>query len=213
MLYFNINKNIMSLYNTTNVKSLPSVEQVLPGNFLIIEDEVGTKKLNFTDFVVGPNNTSFYTPIDTRIKTVSSTCSHLLSSKAYLIQGFSTPEGVLGVYRPGAYTFTTYISVANGYKEGTLQFLAPTPNIIQSDLIVGNSLYLDSFCYSLSSTGKSSTIANHYTYNMGLSTKTIVESDTIFSVKIILFDESIFLDNIEIEIAPPTGLQSGTTVL
>jgi hypothetical protein len=69
----------MNLYNTTNIKALPPVEQILPGNFLVVEDTVGTKKLNFSDFVIGPTNTSFYTPLDTRIKTLSTSVISLSS--------------------------------------------------------------------------------------------------------------------------------------
>ena len=67
----------MNLYNTTNIKALPPVEQILPGNYLVVEDTFGTKKLNFNDFVIGPNNTSFYTPLDTRIKTLSTDLNSL----------------------------------------------------------------------------------------------------------------------------------------
>jgi hypothetical protein len=74
----------MNLYNTTNIKALPPVEQILPGNFLVVEDTVGTKKLNFNDFVIGPNNTSFYTPLDTRIKTLSTSLISLSSETVAL---------------------------------------------------------------------------------------------------------------------------------
>ena len=76
----------MNLYNTTNIKALPPVEQILPGNFLVVEDTVGTKKLNFNDFVIGPNNTSFYTPLDTRIKICSTSgMLNAFLSKSFLL--------------------------------------------------------------------------------------------------------------------------------
>lgn len=53
----------MSNYNITNVKDLPQLEQILAGNYLIVENNVGTNKLDFADFVIGPTNTSFYSSL------------------------------------------------------------------------------------------------------------------------------------------------------
>lgn len=50
----------MSTYNTTNIKNLPQIEEVVNGNYLIIENEIGTNILDFKDFIVGPDNVSFY---------------------------------------------------------------------------------------------------------------------------------------------------------
>lgn len=61
----------MSLYNSINVKDLPSLEQILAGNYLIVENINGTNKLDFADFVIGPSNTSFYTSIANDIRSIS----------------------------------------------------------------------------------------------------------------------------------------------
>lgn len=61
----------MSLYNSINVKDLPSLEQILAGNYLIVENVNGTNKLDFADFVIGPTNTSFYTSIANDIRSIS----------------------------------------------------------------------------------------------------------------------------------------------
>ena len=66
----------MSNYNTTNIKDLPQLEEVIEGNYLIIENEVGTNIIDFADFVVGPNNVSFYNIVEalsTRSISMSST--------------------------------------------------------------------------------------------------------------------------------------------
>ena len=49
--------------NVINIKTLPRVEEVVNGNLLIVETEQGTNTIDFSSFVVGPNNVSFYTQI------------------------------------------------------------------------------------------------------------------------------------------------------
>lgn len=61
----------MENYNTTNIKDLPSVDQILDGDFLVVENPNGTSKIDFKDFVIGPNNTSFYTPLANDVLTLS----------------------------------------------------------------------------------------------------------------------------------------------
>jgi hypothetical protein len=55
-----------------SIKDLPAAEQILPGNFLLIENDKGTYKLDFEDFVIGPDNTNFYKNIVTELLSVSS---------------------------------------------------------------------------------------------------------------------------------------------
>lgn len=62
----------MNTYNVTNIKDLPGVDQILDGDFLIVENPNGTSKIDFKDFVIGPSNTSFYTPLATDVLTLSS---------------------------------------------------------------------------------------------------------------------------------------------
>jgi len=49
--------------NVVNIKGLPRVEEIVEGNLLIVENEQGTNTLDFVNFVIGPNNTSFYNEI------------------------------------------------------------------------------------------------------------------------------------------------------
>ena len=44
---------------------LNQVEEVVNGDYLIIETENGTNIIDFRNFVVGPNNVSFYTAFAT----------------------------------------------------------------------------------------------------------------------------------------------------
>jgi hypothetical protein len=58
--------------NSVNVKDLPVIEEIVNGNYFIVEDEQGSKILDFKNFVVGPNNTSFYNAIVNSILSLSS---------------------------------------------------------------------------------------------------------------------------------------------
>lgn len=62
----------MNLYNVKNIKDLPQLEQILPGNFIVVENFTGTNKLDFDDFVIGPRNTSFANQVFNDILSLSS---------------------------------------------------------------------------------------------------------------------------------------------
>lgn len=53
----------MPLISNVNIKELPVIEEILPGNLLIVETEKGTHTIDFANFVVGPDNISFYQEI------------------------------------------------------------------------------------------------------------------------------------------------------
>jgi hypothetical protein len=63
--------------NTVNINDLPVIEEIVNGNYLLVEDETGSKILDFKNFVIGPNNTSFYNAIVTNINAVSTYCTSL----------------------------------------------------------------------------------------------------------------------------------------
>jgi len=44
---------------STNIKALPQVAQINPGDFLILEIPAGTHKLDFADFIIGKENITF----------------------------------------------------------------------------------------------------------------------------------------------------------
>lgn len=69
----------MTNTNNTNIKDLPQLEQILPGNFLVVENFAGTNKLDFSDFVIGPTNTSFYNSLANDIIGLSGNVSTLTS--------------------------------------------------------------------------------------------------------------------------------------
>lgn len=81
----------MSLYNTTNIKNLPQVDQIVDTDFLVVENFSGTNKLKFKDFVVGPTNTSFFNSIKTTLTELSSYDKTLTTN----ISALSTTAGAL----------------------------------------------------------------------------------------------------------------------
>lgn len=87
----------MNNYNITNIKDLPQLEQILDGNFLVVENTTGTNKLDFSDFVIGPSNTSFASSVFSDIVaissysiSVSSTTSAFLSATNSTINSLSS---------------------------------------------------------------------------------------------------------------------------
>lgn len=94
----------MSNYNITNIKDLPQLEQILAGNFLVVENNIGTNKLDFADFVIGPTNTSFYSGILSDILSLSST---LISQNTSL----SSLSSLVDVLNTASTTSTTAIDL------------------------------------------------------------------------------------------------------
>ena len=58
-------------FESTNIKNLPTIDQITNNDYLVVENFLGTNKLQFKDFVIAPSNTSFYTPIVNTINTLS----------------------------------------------------------------------------------------------------------------------------------------------
>jgi hypothetical protein len=133
----------MNLYNTTNIKSLPQVEQVLPGNYLVVEDNFGTKKIDFDDFVIGPRNTSFYNSLDTKVKALSVSTVKLLSSNPVFYKQLL--DGSIEDYRNynlyELYTFTNTFYAPSGYYAYVNNFLFGVSSINAADLNVGSETY------------------------------------------------------------------------
>jgi hypothetical protein len=70
----------MAIYNTTNVKNLPQLEQITNNDYLIVETNVGTNIILFKDFVVGPGNVSFYNVFAALCSYTYSLCSFVNTS-------------------------------------------------------------------------------------------------------------------------------------
>jgi len=185
----------MNLYNTTNIKALPPVEQILPGNFLVVEDTVGTKKLNFNDFVIGPNNTSFYTPLDTRIKTLStsvfslssetiSLSSSLNSLATYVLELSATLETAVAelstmLTTPNVGSFT----LSSPFTATEITITSISPTLSTFNVIVTCDTYYKGFGWRLIYKERNN---NLFTYTLGVSTAQVAESTDIFQYKVSL---------------------------
>ena len=134
--------------NIVKIKDLPRVEEILPGDLLIVEDQQGSKAIDFRDFVVGPNNTSFYNGIMTNITAVS-TFSHSLcgtvaenadqtarqvrTTVSQLTASFS--ETVL-TRVPNIFNFSQRVIFQHGDKSRTFSVYSPVNNLAEEDFII-----------------------------------------------------------------------------
>lgn len=55
----------MSSFNSIKLNELSRTGEVLPTDFLLVEDETGTKKISYDFFILQKSNTSFYTAFET----------------------------------------------------------------------------------------------------------------------------------------------------
>lgn len=74
----------MAIYNNVNIKDLNQIEEITDSNFLIVENEQGTNILDFKNFVVGPNNVSFYSNLVSLSSNVNSLSSQSSTDKTDL---------------------------------------------------------------------------------------------------------------------------------
>ena len=161
----------MNLYNTTNIKALPPVEQILPGNFLVVEDTVGTKKLNFNDFVIGPNNTSFYSPLDTRIKTLSTQVMSLSTT----VLDLSATLTYLATPNVGAFT------LSSPFSSEELTLTSVSPLLSTYNVSVMSETYNKGLNWKLTYNQQ---IGNLYSYTLGVSTAQVATSTDVFYYKV-----------------------------
>jgi hypothetical protein len=128
--------------NVRTIKELPRVEEILSDNLLIIEDQQGTKSLQFVNFIVGPRNVSFYNPMVTNIRSLctfcASLCSTLERNTGQTLQAvntrFSEATGALVVRFPDFEYQTGLIGILNDQQIGEAQFTSTVPDITPADM-------------------------------------------------------------------------------
>ena len=184
----------MSNYNTTNIKDLPQLEEVIEGNYLIIEDNVGTNIIDFADFVVGPNNVSFYNIVEA-LSTRSISMSSTFDSKFNILSGdiIDSVDTKLDAFT-SAYqrTFNVYpptLTVRSGSSFGQTTFNSPTNSIFDSDINVistNDSASKMNWVLSLSSEVKAG-FPTPFTYTITISSSTAVTADATFSTRALKF--------------------------
>lgn len=121
----------MSSFNSIKLNDLSRTGEVLPADYLLIEDETGTKRIGYNFFILQKSNTSFYTAfetissslmplsgeIDTFKSSISGT-SRITTSTA--VSGLSVT--IDGEYKKIYYTTGTFNIPANVIDSLTTRF-------------------------------------------------------------------------------------------
>lgn len=137
--------------NITNIKDLPQVEEALPGNYLILEDQVGTRIIDFKNFIIGPANTSFYNAIVTNIKSVSTYALNLSAAIAknneQVIKSvdtrFVTLTSIWAATNPLWYFRTGNLSIDAGSRVSSSQWFTPVGNINENNISIRPVFFTD----------------------------------------------------------------------
>jgi hypothetical protein len=184
----------MSNYNTTNIKDLPQLEEVIEGNYLIIEDNVGTNIIDFADFVVGPNNVSFYNVVEalsTRSISMSSTVDSKFNTlSSDLIDSVDTKlEAFTSAYQRTFNVYPPTLIVQSGLRYGQSTFNSPVDSIVASDINViptNDSASKMNWVLSLSSEVKVG-FPTPFTYTITISSSIAATSNATFETKALKF--------------------------
>jgi len=110
-----------------NIKEKPQIEEIVKGNFLIVENENGTNILDFDNFVVGPDNVSFYTDftavsskvyetseqLDTQINSLSASTDSLIDQNISSLSATINATYSRIFYQAGQLTFNTQEFTSN----------------------------------------------------------------------------------------------------
>lgn len=132
----------MSLYNTTNIKNLPQVDQIVDTDYLIVENYSGTNKLRFKDFVVGPTNTSFFNSIKTNLSELSAYDRNNTKALSGLSAGVVNVENKVNVeanklLNLQEYTYNTLNNTISAFTNGislTAKMLEETNTSLTTNL-------------------------------------------------------------------------------
>lgn len=120
-----------------NIKELPTVEQINPGDLLIIETEAGTSILDFSNFIVGFENTTFSSIISTNTTDIADLQSQVNTINTALGIVTTVPGTITTSEK--TYIGKTTISIKNGNLTGN-GILTPVPpttlTLSKSDIIV-----------------------------------------------------------------------------
>jgi hypothetical protein len=187
----------MGAYNTKNVKQLPKLEEVIDGNFLIIENNLGTHIIDFADFVIGPNNASFYSVIE-NLSSSSVSMSAEVDNKFQNLSGElldttnSRIDSLTANYPRFFIVYPNTLTVPSGTSSGKTEFNSELGNIFESDINViptNKSAALMNWVMILSSVQNPGTPPSPtpYTYTITLSTNVVLTSQATFKTKVTKF--------------------------
>jgi hypothetical protein len=168
--------------NYIKFNQLPQVGEVLPGNLLLIEDQTGTKTIDFKDFVIGPTNTSFYNAIVTNIRSVS-TYSISLSSAiqkntdqtlSKVDSRFLELTANFASTNPLWYIYVVEVTIPANERAGSRNFVAPLPNLTINDFNIkltqpDTQSVIKSYFYQLKRNTTIDTNPDTYAYTLSIS--------------------------------------------
>lgn len=184
----------MSIYNSTNIKDLPQLEEVVNGNYLIIENEFGTNIIDFKNFVIGPDNASFYNTIislSTYSVSMSATVnSGFRSLTALTLSAINTRISSLTSNYPQYFeVYPATITIATGNNGASTNFNSELANITINDVnIVPTNNHAASANY-YASLGQVVNPGNPpspspYTYTIRVSTTNAPAGNATFATKV-----------------------------
>ena len=190
----------MALYNATNVKELPQLEEIVDGNYLIVENNQGTYIIDFVDFVVGPNNVSFYSTVEslcskqaslsatvnTQLQTLSTNVLSAVNLKVNALTA-NYPR-YFEVYLDG----TNALTAANGFNFGTTKFISELSNIKVHDInIIPTNKEASTFAWFASLSWEqepgSPPDPPPYIYTLTLSSATNSVGNAVFNAKVLKY--------------------------
>lgn len=184
----------MANYNTIEIKDLPQLEEVIDGNYLIIENEIGTNIIDFADFVIGPKNASFYNIIES-LSTRSFSMSSSVDSKFKALTGDlidsvnSKIDSVTANYPRFFDVYPNTLNIVVGTYKGQVRFNSPIDSFVESDINViptNKSASEMSWMLLLSSEVFAGT-PQPYTYTITISSSETISETATFEVKALKF--------------------------
>ena len=120
----------MPAFTNVNIKDLTQIEEVVSGNLLLIETETGTNTINFDNFVVGPDNVSWYTAFETvsgQVATLSADLGNVNYTERSAVTALSAEVQLLE---------TQFYALTSNVTTLSSNFLALSSNVVNPTAIV-----------------------------------------------------------------------------
>lgn len=110
----------MATFNTINIYELNQIEEVIPGNYLIVQNENGTNIIDFKNFVVGPDNVSWYTTFTSTCAQLTTTVNSLCNTTNFLTNDLTSKVNFVSAAAASSQSFSTLLRFETGIGTGTI---------------------------------------------------------------------------------------------
>lgn len=125
-----------------NIKELPSVEEVQPGDYLIVETDTGTHICDFANFILPPENVTFYGEIQS-LETEFNLLSSNIQSTTTTISAISA-QLITTINSTITSTNTQIASLSNTYTDfftkGSITFDGTQAGVTQGNRCVATKI-------------------------------------------------------------------------